>query len=337
MHALSRFAKENTSTVIALALLLVIVPMLPNYWVKVCTSMLAVAIAAQGVAVLHARLGQVSLAGVALMGVGGWIALRVTHATPGLPFEVVLILTVLLSAGVGVLLGLPAIRHKGLIFALVTLMFAAGFHVVVGSVGFPDGGPGFWGRVTGSAERAIMERPALARSDTAYFLYCLAVTAIAFFATWLVLKSATGRAWAMMRAGDTVAKSVGVRMAVGRAKAFALIGALSGAGGCLIAGSVGQLDGRSFDPIQSLLLYGLVVVAGPWSMLAALLAAFLYRVFPALLNQWGVDGDIAMIIFGAALIHAIVGDPRGLAGALSGLGTWTVAKIQNPDPKRSAS
>lgn len=337
MNILTRFAKENTSTVVALALLLVIVPAMPNYWVKVFTSMLAVAIAAQGVAILHARLGQVSLAGVALMGVGGWIALRLTHAAPALPFEVVLVLTVVLSAGVGVLLGLPAIRHKGLIFALVTLMFAAGFHVVVGSVGFPDGGSGFWGRVTGSAERATMARPAIASGDTAYFLYCLAVTAIAFFATWLVLKSATGRAWAMMRAGDTVAKSVGVRMAVGRAKAFALIGALSGAGGCLIAGAVGQLDGRSFDPIQSLLLYGLVVVAGPWSMLAALLAAFLYRVFPALLNQWGVDGDIAMIIFGVALIQAIVGDPRGLSGALSGLGHWIVAKTWNSDPRGSAS
>lgn len=328
MKALARFAQENTSTVIALGLLLVIVPLLPNYWVKVCTSMLAVSIAAQGVAVLHARLGQVSLAGVALMGVGGWIALRLTHAMPALPFEAVLVLTVILSAGVGVVLGLPAIRHRGLIFALVTLMFAAGFHVVVGSVGFPDGGGGFWGRVTGSAERAIMARPTLAGSDTAYFLYCLAVAALAFFATWLLLKSSTGRAWAMMRAGDTVAKSVGVRMAVQRARAFALIGALSGAGGCLIAGSVGQLDGRSFDPIQSLLLYGLVVVAGPWSMLAALLAAFLYRVFPALLSNWGVDGDIAMIIFGAALIHAIVGDPRGLAGALGGLGDWITRKIR---------
>jgi branched-chain amino acid transport system permease protein len=82
------------------------------------------------------------------------------------------------------------------------------------------------------------------------------------------------------------------------------------------------------DPIQSLLLYGLVIIAGPWSMLAALLAAFLYRVFPALLTDWGVDGDIAMIIFGVALIHAIVGDPRGLSGALSDLGGWIRRKTR---------
>jgi branched-chain amino acid transport system permease protein len=328
MGKFTAFYRENTSTVIAFALLLVIVPLLPNFWIKVFTSMVAVAIAAQGVAVLHARLGQVSLAGIALMGVGGWIALRVTHWMPALPFEAVLIATVILSAAVGVVLGLPAIRHRGLIFALVTLMFAAGFHVVVSSTGFPDGGTGFLGRTDGSTARATMERPTIAGSDTAYYIYALVIAFIAFFATWLVLKSATGRAWAMMRAGDTVAKSVGVRMRVQRAKAFALIGALSGAGGCLLAGSIGQLDGRSFDPIQSLLLYGLVIIAGPWSMLAALLAAFLYRVFPALLNTWGVDGDIAMIIFGVALIHAIVGDPRGVSGALSDLGKLITSKFR---------
>lgn len=320
--ALSRFAKrmwrENAGTILILGLLLVIVPFLPSYWVRVFTSMMAVAAAAQGVAILHERLGHVSLAGIGMMAVGGWIGLRVAHGL-GLPFEINLLIAALGSGAVGALLGLPGIRHKGLIFALVTLMFAAGLHVVLSSVGFPDGGTGFWGRVSGSQARELMSRPAIAQSDQAYFIYTTLVVALAFALTYAVLKSSAGRAWAMIRAGDTVAKSAGVNMTQARLKAFFLAGALAGVGGCLMAGSIGQLDGRSFDALQSLLLYGLVIVAGPWSLAAALIAAFLYRVFPALLDSWGVDGDISMVIFGLALIHAIVSAPRGIAGQVQDL------------------
>lgn len=324
---LRRMWQENPGTIVALALLLVVVPFLPSYWVRVFTTMMAVAAAAQGVALLHERIGHVSLAGIGLMAVGGWFGLRVTHGF-GLPFELSLLISAIGTGGVAALLGLPGIRHKGLIFALVTLMFAAGLHVVVSSVGFPDGGGGFWGRVEGSQERQLMARPLLAQSDRAYFVYCVIVVALSFAATFLILKSRAGRAWAMIRAGDTVAKSAGVRMMRARLQAFALSGALAGIGGCLMAGSIGQLDGRSFDPLQSLLLYGLVIVAGPWSLAAALIAAFLYRVFPAILDSWGIDGDIAMVIFGLALVHAIVSAPRGIAGQLQGLGRMIRAKAK---------
>jgi branched-chain amino acid transport system permease protein len=321
-----RMWRENRGTIITLALLLVIVPFLPTYWVRVFTSMMAVAAAAQGVAILHERLGHVSLAGIGMMAVGGWIGLRVAHGF-GFPFEVNLLIAALGSGAIGALLGLPGIRHKGLIFALVTLMFAAGLHVVVGAIGFPDGGNGFWGRVSGSQARTLMARPAIAQSDQAYFIYTTVIVTLAFGLAYAILKSSAGRAWAMIRAGDTVAKSAGVKMKTARFKAFFLAGALGGIGGCLMAGSIGQLDGRSFDALQSLLLYGLVIVAGPWSLAAALIAAFLYRVFPALLDSWGVDGDIAMIIFGIALIHAIVSAPRGVAGQLQDLGALIGAKF----------
>ncbi|RNC93503.1 MAG: branched-chain amino acid ABC transporter permease [Oricola sp.] len=321
---LAAAASQHGGLITAFLLMALIVPFLGSYWIKNFTSMIAVAIAAQGVALLHARLGFVSLAGIAMMGVGGWFGLRLAHAT-GLPFEIVLVLAALCTGAAGVLLGLPALKHRGLIYALITLMFAAGFHVVVSSIGFPDGGSGFWGRIDGSAERQLMARPAIAASDLAYFLYALAIAAAAFTATHIVTKSAVGRAWAMIRAGDAVAHAAGVRIGIARAKAFGLAGALAGVGGCLLAGSIGQLDGRSFDPVQSLLLYGLVIIAGPWSLAAALIAGFLYRVFPAILDSWGVDGDIAITIFGLALIHAIVSAPRGIAGQLHDL----TSAIQN--------
>ena len=57
------------------------------------------------------------------------------------------------------LAGLPALRLKGLYLALVTLMLAGGFQVMISATGFPDGGDGFLGRISGS-ERLMLPRGA---------------------------------------------------------------------------------------------------------------------------------------------------------------------------------
>ena len=62
------------------------------------------------------------------------------------------------------------------------------------------------------------------------------------------------------------------------------------------------------------LLFALVIVGGARFWLGAVIAAILYRVAPGLLNSWGVDADLALVFFGAALLHALITAPRGLAG-----------------------
>ncbi|UUZ71460.1 hypothetical protein LP415_20985 [Polaromonas sp. P1(28)-8] len=103
-----------------------LLPWIANaYWVKTLTSSLALAIAAAGVSLLYGQLGLVSLCQYALLGAGGWVALRVGHGLQW-PFETC-VLAGGLSAGIlGMIAGLPALRLKGLYLALVTLMLAGG-------------------------------------------------------------------------------------------------------------------------------------------------------------------------------------------------------------------
>ena len=61
-----------------------------SFWMSVFTSTASFALASAGVAFMYARLGMVSLTQVGLMGVGGWIMLRLNYAF-GLPFEINLI------------------------------------------------------------------------------------------------------------------------------------------------------------------------------------------------------------------------------------------------------
>ena len=85
----------------------------------------------------------------------------------------------------------------------------------------------------------------------------------------------------------------------------------------MLAGSLQLLDARSFPASESVMIFALTIVGGAWNWQGAVIAALLYRVLPAALNELGVNGNAALIIFGAALIHALVTAPRGIAGQLS--------------------
>lgn len=298
-----------------LALVAVLVPWLANaYWIKTLTSCMALAVAAAGVAVLYGQLGLVSLCQYALLGVGGWVALRVSHGL-GWPFELCVLAGGLSSLLVGMLAGLPALRMKGLYLALVTLMMAGGFQVVVGVDGFPDGGPGWLGRVQGS-ERLMMARPALAGSDAAYFSYVvLWLAAMLGLIEWH-RRSRPGRSWALIRRGTAAATGAGVNILRYQTWAFGLAGFCAGVGGALLAGGVGQLDGRAFGAGESVMMFALAVVGGCYHWLGAILCGLLLRAAPALLTDYNVNGFIATIFFGAALLHALITAPQGVSGQL---------------------
>lgn len=314
----SRQARRSLFLMFATVLLIgVVVPLVANaYWVKTLTSSLALSIAVAGIAVLYGQLGLVSLCQYALLGVGGWVALRVSHGFM-MPFELCVLAGGLTSCIVGMLAGLPALRMKGLYLALVTLMMAGGFQVVASATGFPDGGPGWLGKVFGS-ERLMMARPFLAVSDQAYFCYVAVWLALVLALIELHRRSKPGRSWALIRRGDAAAIGAGVNILLYQTWAFGLAGFCAGISGALLAGGVGQLDGRAFSAGESVMMFALSVVGGVYHWLGAILSGLLLRAVPALLTDFNVNGYLATIFFGAALLHALIVAPRGIAGQLTG-------------------
>jgi branched-chain amino acid transport system permease protein len=303
--------------VIAVLLAGALAPWLANaYWIKTLTSSLALAIAAAGVALLYGQLGLVSLCQYALLGAGGWVALRIAHGLHW-PFELCVIAAGVSTAVLGMVAGLPALRLKGLVLALVTLMLAGGFQVVISATGFPDGGPGWLGRISGS-ERLLMPRPALAQGDGAYFAYVAAWLAAMLALIELHRRTRAGRAWALIRRGEAVAVGAGVDVLLYQTWAFGLAGACAGVAGALLAGAVGQLDGRAFAASESVMLFALTVVGGAYHWIGAIVAGLLLRAAPSLLVDLGVNGFLAMVVFGAALLHALITAPQGVAGQLTG-------------------
>jgi branched-chain amino acid transport system permease protein len=285
------------------------------YWLNTFTTVACLALVAGTVALLFGQLGMVSLAQFALAGVGGWVCLRLVHGFD-LPFEIALLSGALVAGLFGLLVGLPALRMRGLYLALLTLMVAAAFQVVVDVIGFPDGGAGFTGKIV-AGQRVLIQRPWIASSDEAYFRYV--VMWLAFGLALIEWQRATmpGRAWALIRKSEAAATAAGVSVLRYKAWAFTFGGFLAGLAGGLIAGLNGQLDNTGFPVSQSILLYALTVVGGVYNWVGVVFAGLLVRALPALLNDHGVDGNLANAFYGFALLVSLIQGRKGLAGQLA--------------------
>lgn len=302
--------------VIVFAIVAIVGPLLfSSYWLATMSSVACLSLVAGTVALLYGQLGMVSLAQFALAGVGGWVCLRLVHGF-AMPFELALIAGALIAGLFGLVVGLPALRMRGLYLALLTLMVAAAFQVVVNVIGFPDGGPGFTGKVV-NGQRSLIERPWIAKSDAAYFRYALFwLSAGLCLIEWSRVSKA-GRAWALIRKSEAAAIAAGVSVLGYKAWAFVLGGMLAGLAGGLIAGLNGQLDNTGFQTSQSILIYALTVVGGAYHWMGAVFAGLMTRALPALLNDHGVDGNLANAFYGFALLVSLIQGRTGLAGQLA--------------------
>jgi branched-chain amino acid transport system permease protein len=295
-----------------------------SYWLRAFTAAVVYSLAALGVGLLYGRLGLVSLANFALLGVGAWVSLRLSLHDPHLPVVANIAIGGVAAAVIGTLIGLPALRLRGLYLALVTLMSAGGFFVVINAIGFPEGGSGFSGRGGGGAVRNA-PRPSFAETDSAYFRFALLVAIVGFALVLAHLRTRPGRAWAMIRRSEAAAHSAGVNVTMYKTWAFTLAGFLAGVAGGLYAANIGRPGTGDFGAASSMILFGITVSAGSFHLLGAALAGLLARGLPALFSQRGINAEIANMIFGFLLMFSLTAAPEGAAGQLTRLARaiWT--------------
>ena len=327
-RSLFRITPSGAVGLLAAALAFTLLPALAgSYWLSVFTSAACFTMAAAGVAFMYARLGMVSLSQVGLMGVGGWVALRLNYLF-NLPFEVNMVLAALATMVCGWILALPALRMRGLYLALVTLMAAGGLEIIFSTFQFPNGGIGFWGVKIGSTDP--FRGPMLAQTPAAYLRYVVVMVTLGFLFIEAHRRTAPGRAWALIRRSEAAAMAAGVNVTLYKTWAFGIAGLLAGASGALLAASLGLLDDGTFRSSESILIFALAVVGGARYWLGPVIAAFLYRILPALLSTWGVNADLAYVIFGVGLLHALITAPNGIAGQIYGAAATLTAKFRGP-------
>jgi branched-chain amino acid transport system permease protein len=298
------------------ALLLFVLLALPQllslYYIEAMTQVAVYSVVALGLGVLVGRVGLVSLGQVAVLAIGAWVAARLLFAT-SLPYPVVLLGAGMITMAAGTLIGLPALRLRGLYLALITLMLAGGITIVLATTNFPNGGGGFLGYDGSTVHIPPIRRPSIAASDPAYFRYSVVVAALMFLLVLVHIRTRPGRAWAAIRQSESTALAAGINVTLYKLWAFALASFITGVAGGMLAGAVHYLFSIGFPTQDSITLLAVVLMGGVYSLWGAIVAALLLQLLPALLHNWGVSPDWLTILFGIGVLQVLTTAPAGLA------------------------
>lgn len=295
---------HNRWPVLGLALIglgLILLPLLPNraFILSVGTLTLISAIA---VASLHLiiRMGHVSLAHAAFMGIGAYASV-VLVTRLGVPVWVGFIAAFVAPFLAALLIGPVLLRLTGKYFVLGTFMFGEIVRLV-----FVD-----WKSVTNGAA-GILGIPAPAPMFTdpvAYYYLALAMAAAFILLCLRILRSEIGRAMDSLRAGEALARSLGVPGPQLKVAIFCLACGLAGIAGALQAHFIRYIDPGSFSAIQSLNLVVMNVIGSLNNLGGALLGTVFLSVLPELLRDFV---EIQRILFGLVLIVVMAFVPGGL-------------------------
>ena len=293
-----------------------------EYWLAQLTFILIYSIAGLGLMLLAGFTGLFSLGHAAFLGVGAYTQAVLTNA--GVPFPVALAGAALLSAAVGFVVGLPALRVKGIYLGIATLSFGFIVEEVMAR----------WESVTGGNAGIHIKPPEimgwkLSSGEDFYFL-CLLITVISTLLILNLLRTPTGRAFVAIRDSEISAQSMGIHLAYYKTLSFSLSAALAGVAGALYAHKLHFISPDQFNILQSIDLLLMIVIGGLGSVHGAFLGAIFLITMPQFISivkdylppVIGMAPGLQGLVYGAVLIAFVLFEPLGLYGRWLKVRTW---------------
>jgi branched-chain amino acid transport system permease protein len=293
-----------------------------DYWLAQLTFILIYSVVGLGLMLLAGFTGLVSIGHAAFLGVGAYT--QAVLAGHGWPFPLSLAAAAALSALVGAVVGLPALRVKGIYLGIATIAF--GFIVEEALARWESVTGGNAGKAVGSVEMFGWS----ADSDMSFYYVCLVVTVIATLAVLNLLRSPTGRAFVAIRDSEISAQSMGIQLAYYKTLSFAISAALAGVGGALYAHQIRFLSPDQFSILQSIDLLLMVVIGGLGSVHGAFLGAIFLISMPQVISLGkdalpaaiGQAPGLQAVIYGVVLVAFVLFEPLGLYGRWLKVRTW---------------
>ena len=361
-QAVFRLPLDRYAVWIVVAVALFIVPLIASNYVltDLLTPFLIMSIAALGLNVLTGYCGQLSLGTGAFMALGGFMTYKLVTSFPTAsalvsvslpeisilgfePFDIwfflMLVVTGLITAVVGLLFGLPSLKIKGLYLAITTL--AAQFFLLwlfikvpwftnYSPAGIAPAPPQtlFGFSVTGAASPVVNR-----------YLFVLVLTILAALAVKNLARSSYGRSWMAIRDMDIAAEIIGISPTFAKLSAFAFSSFLIGIAGALWSFvKINSVQTDAFGILVSFQVLFMVIIGGLGTVLGSFLGAAFVVLTPILLNigltamnpiflTLGLGTiSIAMIkhiefmVFGTLIIFFLIVEPHGFARL------WQIAK-----------
>ena len=301
---LVRLMRYGTFALVPIGLVIIPLVLRSDQVIKI-TAIAIFSIIGLSLVVLSGWAGQISLGQVALVAIGAAVSSKLT-----LEWNVDLTLALLAGGAVGAVaafvVGLPALRLRGLYLAVTTLVFA----MSVISWLLNDR---FFSWVPGSTR---IERPPLfgrveIESPTRFYVYTLVVLAISMMAVRGIRRSRTGRAILALRDNEKGAQAYALSATKLKLTAFTISGTLAGVAGGLFAHLNHSFDLASYGVGKSLEVFTASVVGGLGSMFGAVLGAVYLRG-----TEWFVTAEEWRFLSSAAGVLLVLLVVPGGLGAL---------------------
>ena len=326
-QAIFPILQDRIMVALMLVVAFVAVPMLASeYWLStIMLPFLVFSLAALGLNLLTGYAGQLSLGTGGFMATGAFAAYKLAVAFPEMNIIIVFLLSGVITAGVGVLFGIPSLRIKGFYLAVATL--ASQFFLIWMFNKFP------W--FTNYSSSGVISAPPRAvfgdffvtgssASPANKYLFALAIVCVLALAAKNIVRSHIGRGWMSIRDMDIAAEIIGIKPLQTKLSAFAVSSFYCGISGALWAFIyTSSVEALAFDITRSFQILFMVIIGGLGSILGSFLGAAFIVLLPIFLSNapamFGLNISVELIshmefmIFGALIIFFLIVEPHGLA------------------------
>jgi branched-chain amino acid transport system permease protein len=213
------------------------------------------------------KTGQVSLGQAGFMAVGAYASAVMTQKF-GMPFAAALILGGIVAGAIGVVVGFPALRIKGVYLLLLTLGFAEIISVIALSWDYVGGAQGF--------------RNISFNDFTLEYVVGVVILLLVFFSR--LERSSLGRAMDSIHQDETAAEVMGIDVVRIKLLAFGLGALIAGLAGALYAHHATYMDSNTFSIMLAVEILVFVVVGGGSTYWGPLFGAAILNAIPEVLR-----------------------------------------------------
>jgi branched-chain amino acid transport system permease protein len=211
----------------------------------------------------------------------------------------------------GVVVGLPALRLRGLTLAIVTLSLALlADNFLFQGVGWLTNNGNHWLISRPSVFGVSLDQPG------ALFRVILVALLVILLAVVRLRQGRTGKSWYAMRDAEIAASTSGVSIVTMKLLGFGIAAAIAALAGVLYALAVGSVSPEPFNFVASIQLLAIAVIAGVRSLPGAIAGALFFIILPQFLLQFPTLVPLTSLILGAGLIVQMLFAPQGLGGML---------------------
>jgi branched-chain amino acid transport system permease protein len=324
-QAIFPIRQDQFAMALLLAVAFFVVPFFINdYWSKsILQPFLVFSMAAIGLNILVGYCGQISLGTGGFMAVGAYASYKIMTSYPDMPIVLVIVLSGVCTAGVGIIFGLPSLRIKGFYLAVATL--ASQFFLIWMFNKVP------WFHNYTMSQITVPPRDFLGITVTsssagpaAQYLFCLCFVVVGAWLAKNLVRGRTGRSWMAIRDMDIAAELIGIRPLQTKLLAFAISSFYIGISGalifCVYLGTVEASE--AFDINQSFLVLFMIIIGGLGSILGSFLGAGFMILMPIVLKNVMVGSlgmaavtakHIEISLMGVLIVVFLIVEPHGFA------------------------